>query len=130
MALDALLVERLLHPVPGCPVEDRLVPAREALALVAHLADVDGIAQDDPNNPNGGILDMELLSDFLRRYPSTQFLVAEAFTGLAGHPNQPAAPGLDAETVDASFKNGVLTIRKPHSPESKFKMKRIEVRSA
>jgi len=38
----------------------------------------------NPNNPNGGIFDMEPLPDLLRRYPSTTFLVDEAFIGLAG----------------------------------------------
>ncbi len=38
----------------------------------------------NPNNPNGGIFDMSPLPDLLRRHPSTQFLVDEAFIGLAG----------------------------------------------
>lgn len=42
----------------------------------------------------------------------------------------PLPPGVDTEKADASFKNGVLTIRMPHAPESKSKMKRIEVKSA
>ena len=38
----------------------------------------------NPNNPNGGIFDMKLLPDLLRRHPETRFLVDEAFIGLAG----------------------------------------------
>lgn len=38
----------------------------------------------NPNNPNGGIFDMSPLPDLLRRHPSTNFLVDEAFIGLAG----------------------------------------------
>jgi histidinol-phosphate aminotransferase len=40
----------------------------------------------NPNNPNGGIFDMEPLPDLLRRHPTTRFLVDEAFIGLAGQP--------------------------------------------
>ena len=42
----------------------------------------------------------------------------------------PLPPGLDADKVDASFRNGVLTVKIPHSPEAKARMKRIEVKSA
>ncbi len=38
----------------------------------------------NPNNPDGGSFDMAPLPDLLRRYPHTQFLVDEAFIGLAG----------------------------------------------
>jgi histidinol-phosphate aminotransferase len=38
----------------------------------------------NPNNPNGGIFDMEPLPHLLRRSPNTYFLVDEAFIGLAG----------------------------------------------
>ena len=38
----------------------------------------------NPNNPNGGTFDMAPLPDLLDRHPDTQFLVDEAFIGLAG----------------------------------------------
>jgi len=38
----------------------------------------------NPNNPNGGTFDMAPLPGLLGRYPGTQFLVDEAFIGLAG----------------------------------------------
>lgn len=38
----------------------------------------------NPNNPNGGTLDMTPLPDLLARYPRTHFLVDEAFVGMAG----------------------------------------------
>ena len=38
----------------------------------------------NPNNPNGGVFDMQPLPDLLTRYPSTRFLVDEAFIGLSG----------------------------------------------
>lgn len=40
----------------------------------------------NPNNPNGGVFDMQPLPALLRRHPSTRFLVDEAFIGLAGQP--------------------------------------------
>ncbi len=38
----------------------------------------------NPNNPNGGTFDMSPLPDLLARHPDTQFLVDEAFVGMAG----------------------------------------------
>ena len=38
----------------------------------------------NPNNPNGGIVDMTPLPDLLRRHPQTRFLVDEAFIGWPG----------------------------------------------
>jgi HSP20 family protein len=41
----------------------------------------------------------------------------------------PLPPGVDGEKAEASFKNGVLTIRLPQTPEAKAKVKHIEVKS-
>ena len=41
----------------------------------------------------------------------------------------PLPPGVDGEKVQASFKNGVLTIRLPQTPEAQAKVKRIEVKN-
>lgn len=38
----------------------------------------------NPNNPNGGVFNMQPLPELLARYPDTFFLVDEAFIGLAG----------------------------------------------
>jgi HSP20 family protein len=42
----------------------------------------------------------------------------------------PLPPGVDADKAEASFKNGVLTVRLPQTPEAKAKAKRIEVQGA
>jgi HSP20 family protein len=42
----------------------------------------------------------------------------------------PLPSGVDTEKVDASFRNGVLTVKVPHSPEAKARAKRIEVKAA
>jgi len=42
----------------------------------------------------------------------------------------PLPPGVDGEKAEASFKNGVLTIKLPQTPEAQAKVKRIEVTSA
>lgn len=42
----------------------------------------------------------------------------------------PLPPGCDSDKADATFRNGVLTVKIPHSPEAKSKMKRVEVKSA
>jgi len=41
----------------------------------------------------------------------------------------PLPAGVDAEKAQASFKNGVLTIRLPQTPEAQAKVKRIEVKN-
>jgi HSP20 family protein len=48
----------------------------------------------------------------------------------AFHRSVALPPGVDTEKVDASFKNGVLTVKLPHSAEAKAKAKRIEVKAA
>ena len=40
----------------------------------------------------------------------------------------PLPPGVDGEKAEASFRNGVLTIRLPQTPEAQAKVKRIEVK--
>ncbi len=42
----------------------------------------------------------------------------------------PLPPGVDGEKAEATFKNGVLTIRLPQTPEAQAKVKHIEVKSA
>ncbi len=42
----------------------------------------------------------------------------------------PLPPGVDGERAEASFKNGVLTIKLPQTPEAQAKVKRIEVQAA
>jgi HSP20 family protein len=42
----------------------------------------------------------------------------------------PLPPGVDGGKAEASFKNGVLTIRLPQTPEAQAKVRRIEVKAA
>lgn len=42
----------------------------------------------------------------------------------------PLPPGVDTEKADARFKNGVLTITLPKTPEAQAKVKRISVKAA
>jgi len=42
----------------------------------------------------------------------------------------PLPPGVDGEKAEASFKNGVLTIKLPQTPEARAKVKHIEVKNA
>ena len=42
----------------------------------------------------------------------------------------PLPPGVDGEKAEASFKNGVLTIRLPQTPEAQAKVRHIEVKNA
>lgn len=42
----------------------------------------------------------------------------------------PLPPGLDTSKAEASFKNGVLTVRVPQSAEAKAKVKKIDVKAA
>jgi len=40
----------------------------------------------------------------------------------------PLPPGVDGDKAEASFRNGVLTIRLPQTPEAQARVKRIEVK--
>ena len=42
----------------------------------------------------------------------------------------PLPPGVDGEKAEANFRNGVLTVRLPQTPEAKARVKRIEVKAA
>lgn len=42
----------------------------------------------------------------------------------------PLPPGVDGTKAEAMFRNGVLTIRLPQTPEAQAKVKRIEVKSS
>lgn len=67
--------------------EQRLLPERDFAFDLSQLAIPDGTTLAvivNPNNPNGGIFDMAPLPGLLRRHPQTNFLVDEAFIGLAG----------------------------------------------
>jgi HSP20 family protein len=41
----------------------------------------------------------------------------------------PLPAGIESDKADASFRNGVLTVKIPHSAEAKAKVKRIEVKA-
>jgi len=68
------------------------IPDQTSLAVIVN-----------PNNPNGGTFDMDPLPDLLRRYPSTFFLVDEAFIGLAGRPVASWVPNYDNLLVTRTF---------------------------
>lgn len=67
--------ETRLHPEQdfACDLAELVIPENTTLVVIVN-----------PNNPNGGILDMSPLPKLLRRHPETRFLVDEAFIGLAG----------------------------------------------
>ncbi|MDP1948437.1 MAG: histidinol-phosphate transaminase [Nitrospirota bacterium] len=67
--------------------ETRLLPQDNFSFDLAALTIPPGttlVAIVNPNNPNGGTFDMAPLPDLLARHPDTQFLVDEAFVGMAG----------------------------------------------
>jgi histidinol-phosphate aminotransferase len=67
--------------------ETRLQPEKDFRFELSELSIPDETTLSvivNPNNPNGGSFDMSALSDVLRKYPATHFLVDEAFIGLAG----------------------------------------------
>jgi histidinol-phosphate aminotransferase len=67
--------------------EQRLLPEQDFAFDLNQLAIPHGTTLAvivNPNNPNGGIFDMQPLPELLRRHPQTNFLVDEAFIGMAG----------------------------------------------
>ena len=75
--------------------ETRLLPENDFSLDLADLEipnDTTLVVIVNPNNPNGGIFDMTPLPELLQHYPNTQFLVDEAFIGLAGQSVAPLVP--------------------------------------
>jgi histidinol-phosphate aminotransferase len=67
--------------------ETRLLPENDFAFDLAELPIPEGTTLAvivNPNNPNGGVFDMSPLPVLLQKYPSTRFLVDEAFIGVAG----------------------------------------------
>jgi HSP20 family protein len=42
----------------------------------------------------------------------------------------PLPPGVDSDRAEATFRNGVLTVRLPQRPEAKARVRKVEVKSA
>jgi histidinol-phosphate aminotransferase len=105
--------------------ETRLEPAREFGIDLADLEIPAGttlVVLVNPNNPNGGVLDMRPLPDLLRRHPGTRFLVDEAFIDLAGesvvplvprHPNLLVTRTLSKAHSLAGFRVGYAVLPEP-----------------
>jgi histidinol-phosphate aminotransferase len=75
--------------------ETHLEPERDFTFDLAELEIPAGttlIVLVNPNNPNGGVLDMRPLPELLRRHPATHVLVDEAFIDLAGESVVPLVP--------------------------------------
>jgi len=56
------------------------------------------------------------------------YYLSERSYGLI-HRSLPLPPGVDTAKAEARFKNGVLTVRLPLSPEAKTKAKKLEIKS-
>ena len=64
-----------------------------------------------------------------RREEKRGYYVSERSYG-AIYRSIPLPAGVDSEKAEATFKNAVLTVRLPQSPEAKAKVKKIAVKSA
>jgi histidinol-phosphate aminotransferase len=85
----------LLPEIARRSTETRLEPARDFAFDLTELEIPVGttlVVLVNPNNPNGGVLDMRPLPELLRRHPGTRFLVDEAFIDLAGESVVPLVP--------------------------------------
>jgi histidinol-phosphate aminotransferase len=104
------VTETALSPENGFRFDlgDLVVPEGTTLAVIVN-----------PNNPNGGTFDMAPLPGLLARYPSTMFLVDEAFIGMAGrsvaqmvpdHPNLIVTRTLSKAHSLAGFRVGYAVL--------------------
>jgi histidinol-phosphate aminotransferase len=105
--------------------ETHLEPERDFAVDLAELqipAGTSLVVLVNPNNPNGGVLDMRPLPDLLRRHPETRFLVDEAFIDLAGesvvalvprHPNLLVTRTLSKAHSLAGFRVGYAVLPEP-----------------
>lgn len=77
----------LFPEIAGSYTETHLLPQDNFSFDLARLTiptNTTLVAIVNPNNPNGGTFDMAPLPGLLARYPNTQFLIDEAFVGMAG----------------------------------------------
>lgn len=77
----------LFHEIARRHTETRLLPEKDFAFDLREWVIPEGTTLAvivNPNNPNGGIFDMQPLPTLLGRYPETRFLVDEAFIGMAG----------------------------------------------
>ncbi|SDM00235.1 Hsp20/alpha crystallin family protein, partial [Paracoccus chinensis] len=63
------------------------------------------------------------------KWKSTGYYLSERSYG-AIYRTIPLPPGVDGEKAQASFKNGVLTIKLPQTPEAQAKVRKIAVKEA
>jgi HSP20 family protein len=64
-----------------------------------------------------------------RREEKKGYYVSERSYGSV-YRSIPLPAGVDSDKAEATFKNGVLTVRLPQSPEAKARVKKIAVKSA
>jgi histidinol-phosphate aminotransferase len=77
----------LFPEIAGSYTETRLLPEEDFGLDLAELEVPDGtslVVIVNPNNPNGGVFDLEPLPALLDRHPDVYFLVDEAFIELGG----------------------------------------------
>lgn len=64
-----------------------------------------------------------------RQEDKTGYYLSERSYG-AIHRTIPLPPGVDGEKAEASFRNGVLTVKVPKTEEAQARVRRIEVQAA
>lgn len=114
-------------PWGGGDAKSDVVETRDAVEVTIELpgmemSDIDVAVRDD-------MLTVKGEKKVERQEEKKGYYLSERSYG-AIYRTIPLPPGVDGEKAEASFKNGVLTIRLPQTPEAQAKVKHIEVKSA
>ena len=120
----------------GLPSLDMTGAVRPAIDIAENdgaitlTAELPGISEDQVDlTIRNGMLTLKGEKKIERQEEKKGYYLSERSYG-AIYRTIPLPPGVDGEKADASFKNGVLTIKLPQTPEAQAKVKRIEVKNA
>lgn len=114
-------------PLEGNPARSDVVETDDAVEVSVELPgmemkDVEVTASDD-------MLTIRGEKRVERQEDKTGYYMSERSYG-AIHRTIPLPPGVDGEKAEASFKNGVLTVKVPKTEEAQARVRHIEVKAA
>ena len=115
------------------PVAGETVPSSDVVETddgVEVSIELPGMEQDDVEvSLTGDSLTIKGEKKIEKQEQKRGYYVSERSYGSV-YRSIPLPPGVDADKAEATFRNGVLTVRLPQTAEAKEKVKRVEVKSA
>ncbi|WP_370303153.1 Hsp20/alpha crystallin family protein [Pseudooceanicola sp.] len=114
-------------PWGGNEARSDVVETKNAIEVSIELPGMD--MQDIEVNVSDDMLTIKGEKKVERQEEKKGYYLSERSYG-AIYRTIPLPPGVDGEKAEASFRNGVLTIKLPQTPEAQAKVRRIEVKHA